>query len=172
MPNYKDGKIYKIYNDENDLVYYGSSVQPLYKRLYAHKQDAKQKYQCKSHNLDVDIEKCKIVLVENYSCNSKEELHARERFYIENNKCVNKSIPCRTKKEWQEDNKEEIAKKNKKRYEDNKEELKQYFKKRYEDNKEEINNKKKEKIHCECGSVINRGDLARHKKSMKHQNFI
>ncbi len=168
MPNYQNGKIYKIYNDDNDLVYYGSTVQPLYKRLYQHKYNAKQKYQCKSHNLGVDIDKCKIVLVENYSCNSKEELHRRERFYIENNKCVNKSIPCRTRKEYREDNKEKFNLYKKNWSDKNKD----YYIKWREENREEQLIKKKEIITCECGAQTSRGHLARHKKSMKHQNLI
>jgi hypothetical protein len=50
-------------------------------------------------------------LVENYSCNSKKELETRERYYIENNECVNKNMPTRTMKEYQEENKEKIKKK-------------------------------------------------------------
>jgi hypothetical protein len=39
------------------------------------------------------------VLVENYPCNSKDELKARERYYIENNDCVNINVPTITTKE-------------------------------------------------------------------------
>ena len=42
------------------------------------------------------MENCKIELVENYACNSKEELNAREGFYIQNNECVNKLVAGRT----------------------------------------------------------------------------
>jgi hypothetical protein len=36
--------------------------------------------------------------------NVKYELQSRERYHIENTDCVNKNIPTRTKKDWNEDN--------------------------------------------------------------------
>ncbi len=49
-----------------------------------------------------------IILIENYSCNSKDELHKQERFHIENNTCVNIHIPGRTQSEYVLDNKDKI----------------------------------------------------------------
>ena len=49
-----------------------------------------------------------IILIENYPCERKDELHARERYYIESLKCVNKVIPTRTDREYVEANKEKI----------------------------------------------------------------
>jgi hypothetical protein len=46
-------------------------------------------------------------LVESYPCKSKDELHARERFYIENNECVNKYVPTRSHKEYYTSHKDE-----------------------------------------------------------------
>jgi hypothetical protein len=34
MPDYKNGKIYKLWSHEGDDIYIGSTVQPLYKRLH------------------------------------------------------------------------------------------------------------------------------------------
>ena len=41
MPNYQNGKIYKIINDENDLVYYGSTTVPLWQRIGNHRKQYK-----------------------------------------------------------------------------------------------------------------------------------
>jgi hypothetical protein len=41
-----------------------------------------------------------IVLVESAPSNDKMELHRTERFYIENNDCINKNIPTGTIEEW------------------------------------------------------------------------
>ena len=103
MVNYKDGKIYKIVCNTSGLTYYGSTVQPLYKRLYTHKNqlNCSSKVIIEGGNYDIS-------LVELFECNSKEELHSRERYFIENNKCVNKIIPTRTQKEWIEQNKDKI----------------------------------------------------------------
>jgi hypothetical protein len=55
-------------------------------------------------NDDYDI----ILLQHVENCKSKDEFHARERYYIENNECVNKCIPNRTKQEYREQNKDKI----------------------------------------------------------------
>ena len=107
MPNYQNGKIYKIVNDDlPDLIYYGSTTLKLCDRIKTHKYYSKKKNKGGSGSLLFKIGKPKILLVENFSCNTKEELLKRERFYIENNKCINIEIPGRTKKELYEDKKE------------------------------------------------------------------
>ncbi len=47
-------------------------------------------------------------VVEEVEYENKWELHNRERYYIENFECVNKNIPTRTRKEYDQDNKEKI----------------------------------------------------------------
>ena len=140
-----------------------------------------------------------MVLIEYYKSNSKLELEKREREIIENLKpTLNKGIPTRTKKEYydankeqlsekkkeyRQNNKEKIKEKTKEYYEENKEKRKEYYEQYYENNKEQIseknkewyeNNKEKlsEKITCECGSIIRKSLLARHKKSIKHNGNI
>ena len=58
------------------------------------------------------FENCKIELVENFPCNSKEELTKREGFYIQSNDCVNKHIAGRTKEEYKEQTREKKMKGN------------------------------------------------------------
>ena len=126
---YSKGKIYKITDTANNECYYGSTIQPLSKRMGQHRIFYKAYKNGKYHNVSsfilfdkYGVENCSIVLVENVECKTKEELHQRERFYIENNECVNKFIPGRTNKEWYEDNKEY----QKKYIEANKEKIKEY----------------------------------------------
>eukprot|EP00952_Eustigmatos_sp_NYUAD-ZCMA_P009908 40808-Eustigmatos_ZCMA.PRE.1 len=45
-----------------------------------------------------------IVLIEDFPCDNKEQLHARERHYIETLECVNKVIPNRTSAEYYQAN--------------------------------------------------------------------
>ena len=85
MPDYQKGKIYKLTVDEDpSLVYYGSTTQQLCERLAQHKEKYKNgSIYYTSHELfKVGIPV--ITLIEKYPCDSKEELHARERFFIEN----------------------------------------------------------------------------------------
>ena len=49
-----------------------------------------------------------IILLEKVPCDSKDELHARERYHIEKNECVNKFIPQRTDHEYKRDNCEKM----------------------------------------------------------------
>lgn len=103
MPNYKNGKIYKLITPHNpELIYYGSTVLPLYKRKAHHKEDyLKKNAKIQSRELfELGADDVIIILVELYPCNNKEELLKQERYYIENNPCINKRIPTRTQKEY------------------------------------------------------------------------
>jgi hypothetical protein len=150
--NYQNGKIYKLVSNQTDKIYVGSTTQPLYKRKSKHKSNYKKWVDDNTRSYMTSYEICKygdcdIILIELFPCNSKIELHARERHFIETLDCVNKYIPGRTKKEYgkiyREENKEEIKLKKKKYRENNKEHLKQKSKEYYLDNKEIINQKKK-----------------------------
>ena len=131
MPDYSKSKIYKLICDDPELVYYGSTTQKyLSSRLAGHKVIAK-KGQCKSQKL-IDAGGVKIYLVENFPCESKNELHARERFYIENNNCVNKALPGRTQKEYKNTNKKLLCEKAKINYHKNKKKILDYQKEKVE----------------------------------------
>jgi len=198
MSNYQNGKIYKIVNDSSDLVYYGSTIQPLYKRFWKHK---KTFHRCTSKRI-FEGENPQIVLVEDCPCERKEQLIKRERYYIENNVCVNKQIPGRTNKEYYEDNKDKIKKQNKEYREDNKEKLKKQKKEYRENNKEKIQEyerewreenkeklqeyireyreangeairkKQREKFNCDCGGSYTVSNKTFHLKTKKHIKFI
>ena len=202
------GYIYKIYDNTNGNVYYGSTKELVSKRIAKHK----AKYNCYL-NKNINTSYCKsyeiiknndysYCVVEEVEYENKWELLNKERYYIENNECVNKHIPNRTYKEYIEDNKEiinekrkiyqqnnkeiiaekqkiyqqnnkEIISEKKKIYrEQNKEKVKEYDKKYKEDNKEILYQKAKEKIICECGCQVNKNGLSRHKKTKNHLLFL
>ena len=135
MPNYKLGKIYKLVSNNTKDIYIGSTCyKHLSKRLGNHRYDrklyleGKRKYDLSaSHILKYDD--CQIVLIEDYPCDTKEQLLKRERYWIETLDCVNKYIPYRK-------NRKEIRDSwNKKNP--------TYFSDRYKAKKEEINKNKK-----------------------------
>ena len=135
-------------------------------------------------------------------CTDKYELEARERWHIEHNECVNKNLPGRTREEWREENKEHVLEQKRGHYQKNRqrlleqqkknrakqiEKITEYQKGFYQDNKERINarnranyqanrdrilKQKKEKVTCECGAVIARGDITKHRKSDKHAKIM
>ena len=86
MPDYSQGKIYKLLNYETDDVYVGCTTQLLCQRLAKHKQNLTDPRKCttklytKMEELGPD--KFYIELIENFNCNSKEELNAKEREWI------------------------------------------------------------------------------------------
>ena len=126
MVNYQESKIYKIVG--NGMTYYGSSAdKTLARRLSSHKSRYKR---YKAGKCDyttsfkiIETGNYDIILIEEFSCSSKDQLHARERYYIENNDCVNKNIPGRSKEEYHKlyykTNYEKINKINKMYYEAN-----------------------------------------------------
>jgi hypothetical protein len=77
MPNYAEGKIYAIKSPETDKVYIGSTTQSLNKRFIGHKHDAVKDSSCKSKEI-FQYKNPYIELIENYSCKTIEELHAKE----------------------------------------------------------------------------------------------
>jgi hypothetical protein len=149
MPNYQLGKIYKIIDYTNNNIYIGSTSEPtLARRLASHKRSYKQWKdgkcnKCMSYDI-FENDNYDIILLENCPCNTKDELHAREKFYIQNNECINKYVPLRTKKEYYNDNAETIKNKVKQYAGNNKEQIQQYKKEYREKNREMLSEKNKE----------------------------
>lgn len=102
--NLQLGKIYKVMNIDTGEVYFGSTCERLLCNRMSKYRASKRRF----NNVMGDISKCKIYLVENYPCETKEELLRRERFYIENFPCKNKNIPSRTKAEYYKQNREKM----------------------------------------------------------------
>lgn len=171
---YSNAKIYKIIDIGYNDCYYGSTCQPLSKRIGDHKKNYKcykdDKYGFITSFILFDkygLENCKIELVENYECKTKEELRQREGWYIKNNDCVNKRIPGRTQKEYYEDNKDNKKDNMKEYYEKNKDKIKELKKDYYEKSKDKIKEYRKQRINCDiCGLELNKSSLYSHKKNM------
>ena len=185
MVNYNESKIYKVISDCGNLIYVGSTTKPyLSTRLAQHKSLYKSyKKQSKDNKITVfrlfdeyEPENCQIILIENVNCNSKNELHARERYYIESLDCVNKNIPCRLGKEYyykeyykeyNKVNEEKMKEYQKEYYDNNKESKLQYLKEHYQQNKDKFN----EKHSCECGGKYTQGNKSHHFSSQRHINY-
>ena len=177
MPDYQLGKIYRIFCNVTGLNYYGSTCEPtLARRSAGHRSDFKKWKNDDEHYLTsfecLINDNYEIVLVELFPCNSKMELHKRERFYIENNDCVNKIVPTRTDIEYRFENKTIMNKTSKKYYIENREQIIEKFKLYRHENKDKISEKTKEKYECECGSILTKSHHLRHDLSKKHIDFI
>ena len=98
------GKIYKIVDNTNGNIYFGSTTMELQDRLNKH-------IYMYNRFVNRGVKKCtsvqiicngdyKIELIEEVEPN---DMLKRERFYIENNDCVNIMTPLRTQKERSRD---------------------------------------------------------------------
>ena len=128
------GLIYKIFDNTNGNVYYGSTTDTISRRMTGHKAKYKEwvagkRSNCKSFDIIKNAD-YSYSLVEQVECENKMELLQRERWYIENNECVNRYIPARTHdekveydKEYQERNRERISEYKKEWREKNKEQI-------------------------------------------------
>ena len=135
------GIIYKISSDKGSKVYYGSTIQPLAKRISQHKRHMK----CSSSMLfdEYGIDDCIAETVEEVSVDL---LLERERYWIDNDKnSVNIRRPWvseeehkerlnESSREWYEKNKESHNQRSREWREQNKEYNKEY----YEQNKDKI----------------------------------
>ena len=174
MPNYSEGKIYKIIAEttEDFLPYVGSSTQKLSKRMSQHRDnyklflEGKDRIRSKACDLfqKFGVKNCRIVLIENFPCKTIEELVCRERYWYDNIKNCNAQKPQRTIEEIVNYSKEYCAK--------NQEKISEKKKIHYQANKEQLIKYQKEKIECVCGAIICKGGKAQHERSQKHISFI
>ena len=160
MPDYANGKIYKIVCNITGEQYIGATIQKLLsQRLTQHVRIKKTGQKCKSIDI-ISRGDYQIVLIENYPCNNKEELAKKEREHIESNICVNKNIPSRTPKEWRDTHKEAIS---------------LYHKENYITNKEAIDLRNKEYMnnHKEEMSLLGKKYYNDHKNkiALKHKEY-
>lgn len=162
MVNYGNSKIYKvepIVDHEEGEIYIGSTTKKyLSQRMDSHRKNYKGWNEGKYHNITIftlfdkyGVENCRIHLLESINANSKDELTAREGYYIKKLKCVNKRIEGRTDKQYREDNKEKIA---------------EYQNKYRVDNKIQLLEFQKSVCVCEiCGRTYTKRHKAKHQKT-------
>ena len=179
MPDYSKGKIYRLVG--SGMTYYGSTVKTLNERKSKHRSAYKQfLIGKKTHVTSFDIikEECIIELVENYPCLTKKELETRERYYIENNECINRYVPTQTRIEWRLKTKEQKKQYDAEYREKNAELLKQKKQEYYLKNIEHVNQKSKQ-YHATNAEYLNQkhkeyvikhSDNIKKYKNMWHQN--
>ena len=98
MPDYSNGKVYKIVCNITGEQYFGSTTQKLSQRLSTHRSEYKRRIKCKSSQI-IERGDYKIVLCEKSPCENREQLKSIERKWIEENECVNKCMPIRSVEE-------------------------------------------------------------------------
>lgn len=187
--DYQNGKIYCISN--NDLYYVGSTIQGLRDRLRGHKADCNNYETSKHYKSSFEIIKTgkyQINLIENFPCESKAELEKREFEIIKQykdlhaDKCVN-IIGTKTEEDFKKEarnrasayyaeHKAECQAKMNQAYADNREKRLEKVKKYRVENHAKIMEKILTPVECECGAVVAKCNLTRHKKSQRHLNNL
>jgi hypothetical protein len=151
--DYSKGKVYKIVvdTDEEYKPYVGSTIEELSRRMGGHRSKYKSWKKGKgAHIRSYDlfdkfgVDKCKIILLEEYSCENISQLLMKEREWFDKMECCNKSKPLRKEHEneeyhieYRQINQNLLLEKAKKYVENNKEKVSKYQKKYYEANKEQ-----------------------------------
>lgn len=182
------GHVYKIWSLKGDKVYYGSTTHkyPISRFILHKSQYNCNRLGCSSLELfeEYGVEHCLFQIVE--ECNTKEECREREKWWIQNNTCVNKCLPVITKEEvnaqrrerkriYREANplpppptqEEQKAKREEWRVK-NIDHKKEYDIQYREKNKEKIN----EKIQCECGGSYSLRHRSTHNKTSLHKKIF
>ena len=146
MPDYSLSKIYKLVSNKTSDIYIGSCLMRLSSRLCTHKHKSNT---CVSKKLFVNDAIITIVLIENFACNTKNELKARELHHITTNNCINVNkpfvceIPCSDRKEYDKEyrlaNKNQISAFHKQYYQANQAHISANQKEYKQANRDQIN---------------------------------
>jgi hypothetical protein len=156
MPiDYSKGKIYKIVDYTNNNNYIGSTCEPILARRLAGHVNCYRSYLNGKQNFVTSFKilengNYNILLIEEYPCETKDQLLAREGHYIETLDCINK---CRAGLL------NELG-------------LKEYKKKYHIDNIEKVHKFKNKKYDCVCCGKYTYANKIQHLNTPKHQNYL
>ena len=171
MPNYANGKIYKIYDiNEPEQFYIGSTCVSLCRRLSSHRYDSKNKpmklYQY-VNGLENGWKNMKIELIIECHCENVEQLlRAEGAKIIELKAPLNRNVAGRSNKEYQQDKNEQITEYQKQYYHKNKDHILEQAKNYQQINSEKIVERGKKYRQ------INKEKIAESKKQYQQINNV
>jgi hypothetical protein len=180
--DYSKTCIYKLvhFDDLNDENIYIGHTTNYNERFYNHRRNTINKedymhtsnykvYRFIRENGGWDNWRMKII--EEYPCKDELEASARERYWIKELKAtLNMREPCRTTREYYQDNREIILEKNKEYRKNNKEKIAEQQKQADKTKKKE---REKSKLECPlCGLEVTRYKLKRHQEGRNCKNIV
>jgi len=150
------GRVYKIANADESIVYIGSTTQTLNRRWQTHCKDYKRWINdlhraCSiyHHFKQYGIDNFSIVLISEHEIESRKQLYEFEQLCIDSTSCVNEQAACLS---------------------DEQKQLKaQEYRNR---NKAKQKAWASERVECECGQSYRRSDKTQHRRSKKHQQWF
>jgi len=179
--DYSKGQIYKLCCLDPTItdIYVGSTLN-FKNRKYEHKKNSTSNHKIVK-NLKVyktirengGFENWDMVLIKDFPCNDRKELHREEnKIMLELKANLNMRQASRNNKQYYEDEKKTLLKKQKIKYEINKSSILKRQKQYRINNLDIVKKKQVEKIKCECGCILSRTNISTHKKSKKHLKLI
>ena len=162
MVNYALGKVYKLVNNVNSLIFIGSTISVLSRRRYYHTQrllpGVKQLYD------EIGWDKMQIVLIEDWPCESSEQLKQRERHWYDLLKPdLNRARPLTA-----EEKKEKASKYGAEYRSDPLNKVKAANYQKSPRGKAKHAPRRSMKVLCCCGCEINSSSKYTHRQSKKH----
>jgi hypothetical protein len=150
---YSNASIYTIRcRSDDSLIYVGSTISPIHKRLSCHKDNCKngRAGSLYSYIIDNDWSDWYLELYERFPCNDRAELCKREGEVIREIGTINKQIAGRTAKEsvrnWQANNRDKYLENMRNWYENNRDKHLENMRNWYENNRDKhLDNCKKYK---------------------------
>jgi hypothetical protein len=91
------------------------------------------------------------------------EKEYKKQFYVKNKDKISEQ-----KKQYYTENKDKLLEYAKQYRSDNKDKVAEYKKQHYTNNKDKILEQMKQKVTCECGCIVSRTNLLRHKRTKTH----
>jgi len=102
-----------------------------------------------------------------YTEHKDEILERKKQYYTEHKEQIAEQT-----KQYYTEHKEQIAEHRKQWALENKDKIAEYMKQWALENKDKIAERDKQKITCDCGCVITKSNLPKHKRTKKHQDLI
>jgi len=134
------------------------------------------KYPCKDIlELTIEEERIRQLLKADMNiknCGTGIEYGTTEKEYMKQYNDINKVKIKKVKKQYYQKNKDKLNENMKQYREQHKDEIKKYFQNMSVEKKNQRNEKKIEKVICECGCVVSSRNMSRHRKSKKHLKLI
>ena len=158
------GSIYQITNEDESIVYIGSTTETIERRWSKHKAIYKRWLQGKAggysifyHFKEHGIEQFSISLISQHEIDDRKQLLEFEQLTIDRTENV-----CNT----------QIAYRSEEQKLEKLEQKREYNREYNRSNRDAISAKRSVKCDCECGGKYTLRDKAKHKKTKKHQNWL
>jgi len=135
------------------------------KQYYTENKDklSEQQKQYKTDNKDKISEQNKHYYTEN-----KDKISEKQKQYY----TENKDKLSEQKKQYYTENKDKLLEYHKQYYTENKDKVIERQQQYYTENKDKIAEYKKQKVTCECGCIVTKQNLTRHRKLPKHMKLM